>query len=272
MDRSDRRDGAAQRPPSALSGFPSVVAGLADRRPAIFLDYDGTLTPIVDRPDLAVLDGSVREHIARLARCCPVAIVSGRDLDDVARLVGLPDLVFAGSHGFDIRGPGVRAQIGAECLPALDAAEERLRRDLAAVAGVLVERKRFAIAVHTRLVDPAAKPTVSGAVRAAAEADAGLRMTGGKEIHELRPDLPWNKGMAVLSLLERLGLTGPDVLPVYVGDDETDEDAFHALADRGMGVRVMDTPSGTAATWSLADPGEVAEFLGRLASRLECRV
>lgn len=264
-------DDAGFTVPSACDAFDAFAATLSGKRPAVFLDYDGTLTPIVARPDLAVLDDSVRAGVARLAGLCPVAVVSGRDLDDVARLVNLPELVYAGSHGFDIRGPDLRTQIGAEQTPALDRAEAALKRELSAIDGALVERKRFAIAVHTRLVAPEHKAAVGDAVRRQAESLSGLRVTGGKEIHELRPNVPWDKGRAVLSLLDTLGLAGPDVAPIYIGDDETDEDAFRALAGRGTGIRVMDGPAPTVAGWRLRDPGEVAAFLDRLADALESR-
>lgn len=254
-------------PPSAGRDFAAFLEALAGRRPAVFLDYDGTLTPIVDRPERAVLDDATRAAVARLAALCPVAVVSGRDLDDVARMVGLGELVYAGSHGFDIRGPSLRTQIGLEYVPALERADAALRDRLAAVPGALVERKRFAIAVHTRLVEPAAKAAVVDAVRAVAAGEAELRVTGGKEIHELRPDLPWDKGRAVLALLDALGLG--DAMPLYIGDDETDEDAFRALGGRGIGIRVMDPPGETAAGWSLCDPVEVRVFLERLAGVLE---
>ena len=253
-------------PPSAGRDFATFLDALGGRRPALFLDYDGTLTPIVDRPDRAVLDEAARAAVARLVALCPVAVVSGRDLDDVARLVGLEELVYAGSHGFDIRGPHLRTQIGLEYVPALERADAALRRRLAGVPGALVERKRFAIAVHTRLVEPAAKPGVAEAVHAVADGLPELRVTGGKEILELRPDLPWDKGRAVLALLDALGLA--EAVPVYIGDDETDEDAFRALRGRGVGIRVMDPPAETAAGWSLRDPVEVRVFLERLAAEL----
>lgn len=253
---------------SALALFDDFTAVLGDRTPAVFLDYDGTLTPIVERPDLAVLGETVRATIRRLAALCPVAVVSGRDLDDVARHVGLDELVYAGSHGFDIRGPSLRTQIGLEYLNELGSAEAELKARLSGVEGVLVERKRFAIAVHTRRAAPADKPAVAEAVRNVADDHAQLRVTGGKEIHELRPNLPWDKGRAVLALLDALGLAGAETVPLYVGDDETDEDAFRALAGRGIGVRVMDPPSATAADWSLKDPAEAALFLERLAGWL----
>ena len=261
-------DSAPDRP-SALDRFADFAAVLGGRRPAVFLDYDGTLTPIVARPELAVLDDATRAAVARLATLCPVAVVSGRDLDDVRRLVALDGLVYAGSHGFDIRGPSLRTQIGVEYVPALDSAEAALKRRLASVEGVLVERKRFAIAVHTRLVAADAKAPVAAAVRETAAERPELRVTGGKEIHELRPNVPWDKGRAVLALLDALELNGDGVLPLYVGDDETDEDAFRALDGRGAGVRVMDSPGATAAAWRLHDPSQVRAFLDRLADHLQ---
>lgn len=250
-------------PPSAIARFPAFEKVVAGRRLAVFLDYDGTLTPIVDRPDRAVLDDGARAVLRRLAAVLPVAIVSGRDLEDVSRLVGLPDLAYAGSHGFDIRAPGLRVQIGEDALPALAAAQAELGERLAAVDGCLVERKRFAIAVHTRLVAADRKPEVERTVGAVATSHPELRVTGGKEIHELRPNQPWNKGRAVEDLIRRLGLA--DALPLYIGDDETDEDAFRALRGGGIGVRVMERPVPTEAGWSLRSPAEVVDLLDRLA-------
>ena len=259
-------------PPSALAAFDAFTASLGDRTPALFLVYDGTLAAIAPRPELAVMPVEARTVVQRLSALCPVAFVSGRDLDDLTTMVAVDGLVYAGSHGFDLRGPELRRQVGVEYVPDLDTAEGQLRDRLGGIAGTLVERKRFAIAIHTRQVAPAEKPLVADAVRAVVEAQPRLRMTGGKELFELRPNLPWDKGRAVLALLEALGLEGPGTLPIYIGDDETDEDAFRALASRGdgrgIGIRVMEEPAETAAAWSLHDPAEATAFLGRLADWL----
>ncbi|WP_247893838.1 trehalose-phosphatase [Azospirillum endophyticum] len=266
------QSGSLSAPPSALAEFDAFAASLRGRTPALFLDYDGTLADIAPRPELAAMPDEARAVVRRLSALCPVAFVSGRDLDDLTAMVAVDGLVYAGSHGFDLRGPDLRRQVGVDYVPDLDAADRRLRDRLDGVAGALVERKRFAIAIHTRQVAQPEKPSVAEAVRAVADAQPRLRMTGGKELFELRPNLPWDKGRAVLALMEALGLEGSGTMPIYLGDDETDEDAFRALTARGegggIGIRVMEEPAATAATWSLRDPAEAAAFLGRLADWL----
>ncbi len=264
-------------PSSALGRWDEIAARLAGRHSALFLDYDGTLSPIAPRPELAVLPERTREALRRLARRFPVVILSGRDREDVASLVGLPDLVYAGSHGFDIAGPpsaaGVpplRLEVGDGIPERIELAAERLRRDLAEVEGVLVEPKRFAVSVHFRLAGAADLPRIERAVDEAAAAVPGLRKAHGKMLLELRPDLDWDKGRALLWLLDNLGLDRPAALPIYIGDDQTDEDAFRAIAGRGIGILVSEEPRETAAEYGLRDPEEVRELLERLAGPARC--
>lgn len=263
--------------PRPIAAVPSLrgrrdLLGLwvASREPAVFLDYDGTLTPIVDDPAAAVLDDDMRRALARLAERCTVAILSGRDLADVRRLVDLPTLVYAGSHGLDIAGPsGISVQHGLDSLPILEAAEEGLGPVVASVPGSLLERKRLSLSVHYRMVpDPDGVARLDAAVREAA--GDGLRVVAGKKVWDLRPDLDWDKGRALEWLLTTLQLPAPDTLPVYVGDDVTDEDAFTALRGRGVGivVRGEDDDRPTAAALTLAGPPDVAAFLGDLTALL----
>jgi len=250
--------------PHALDSAEVWRARLGARVPALFLDYDGVLTPIVEDPAAATLDDDMRAAVRRAADRLPVAVISGRDLEDVRAMVDLPGLAYAGSHGFDMLLPdGSRERKGDEYLDDLDAVEQGLRDELDGIEGVAVERKRYAIAVHTRRVrDDATRRRVAGIVEGlGAEADR-LRVTGGRAVQEFRPDLAWDKGRALLRLAEVLALDVDRHPPVYVGDDLTDEDAFAAIVDDGVGVVVAgaeDRP--TAALVRLDDPDQTAQLL-----------
>ena len=249
--------------PSALAAPDLVRSRLRGRPVALFLDYDGTLTPIVNRPEDAKLSDSMRGALRALLGRCPVAIVSGRDRKVVEQFVGLDGPAYIGSHGFDIVGPpgsGIRREIGTDHLPSLDAAEIDLRERLAPIDGASVERKRFSIAAHDRLVSVDDKPRVEQAVDAVCAAVPRLRKTEGKAVFELRPAIDWDKGRAIVWLLEALGLE--QSVPVHVGDDLTDEAAFEAIADDGIGILVADDNRRTSAQFTLRSPGEVERFLG----------
>ena len=254
--------------PSALEGLEDMSGLLKGRKAVVFLDYDGTLTPIVSRPELAVLSEPMRRTLKELAAVCTVAVVSGRDRADVEKLVDLDGLVYAGSHGYDIAGPeGLKKELeeAKALLPLLDEVQRRLDDALSRIRGALVERKRFSVAVHYRNVAPTEVADVQAAVDAALGGREGLRKRGGKKVYELQPDLDWDKGAAVRWLLGALDLDGPDVLPFYAGDDLTDEDAFRALAGRGIGIVVDAGDRNTHAAYRLADTGEVRRFLEALA-------
>ena len=265
---------AVQLVPSALERFAEIERELAGRRAAIFLDYDGTLTPIVERPDLAVLSEDMRTAVKNLAAICNVAIISGRDREDVHRLVGVDDLVYAGSHGFDIAGPEglhIQHEEGTAFATTIQRAAARLTEPLASIRGALIETKRFAVAVHYRQVAAEDVATVEAAVDDILKDMPDLRKTFGKKVFELRPRLDWGKGKAVKWLLRTLGLEGPEVLPFYLGDDKTDEDAFAAVQGRGIGILVGCPARETAARYVLDRSADVGRFLGNLATTLEGR-
>jgi alpha,alpha-trehalase len=155
--------------PSALHRAGEIHARLAGRALAVFLDYDGTLTPIVRRPEDAELSNAMRQIIRRLAAICPLAIVSGRDLQDVRQRVGIGRMYYAGSHGFDIASPGGKRQQhpeGTRRLSEIGRAEETLRKRLSSIDGCHVERKKFAVAVHYREAAHDDVPAVEDVVQA----------------------------------------------------------------------------------------------------------
>jgi len=256
-----------ERRPGAIRDWSALANRLAGKRPVLFLDYDGTLTPIVDRPDLAVLTDERRATLKKVAETFPTAIISGRGRDDVEALVGLAELAYAGSHGFDIVGPGgtpVGHQVAAWVEPRMEEVARTAAERVESIDGALVEPKRFSVAVHYRLVPDADLPRVEAAVDAIVTEDERLKKAHGKKVFEIRPDIDWNKGRAVLFLLEALELDSSDVVPIYIGDDITDEDAFSALVDRGIGILVSEAPRPTAASFWVQAPWEVYALFDRL--------
>ena len=252
--------------PDALEHIGEIWKRLKDHTLVLFLDYDGTLTPIAAQPEEATLGEGMRSHLRALSRQCTVAIVSGRDRQDVQHMVGLEDLYYAGSHGFDIAGPGdvhMQQQDARQSLPALDQAAAQLLRRLADMPGVRVERKRFAIAIHYRNAQVPVD-AIEAVVDDIQKQLPSLRKTSGKKIFELQPDVDWDKGRAIQWLMDKLDLTPPRVVPLYLGDDTTDEDAFRALTDTGITIRIGSDHISTQAQYLLPDTDAVEAFLGAL--------
>lgn len=241
---------------------------------AVFLDYDGTLTEIVEEPSKALLSEDTRRVLGDLASLCTTVIISGRDVEDVRRLVNIQNIVYSGSHGFDIlRGDGRRNENPKwlPFLPFIDYAEKELRSAVEPIPGVIVERKRFAISVHYRKVDPNDVPMVEERFNNIAASLPKLRKGSGKKIFELLPNVEWNKGAALLLLLKTLKVEENGALPIFIGDDLTDEDAFKVIRGKGVGIFVGEVDRNTFAQCCLRNPTEVKLFLERLVGFLNER-
>jgi trehalose 6-phosphate phosphatase len=252
-----------------------ALNAMTGRRPAVFFDFDGTLSDIVKNPDAARLVEGAADALTSLTAQCPVAILSGRDLADVRQRIGLPGIWYAGSHGFELTGPDGAHHENAEAaasIPVLKEAAAELADQLGGIPGVVVEHKRFGVAVHYRNAARDRIGEVAAAVRSAGQR-TGLRVTTGREVIELRPNVDWDKGKTLRWVLQHIRddeQRGP-LLPIYLGDDITDEDAFDAVADDGVAIVVRHSEDGdraTAATYALDNPGRAREFTERLARQL----
>ncbi|MFP4083031.1 MAG: trehalose-phosphatase [Candidatus Aminicenantes bacterium] len=258
--------------PSAMDNLEKIRSLMEAKQAVFFLDYDGTLTPIVRRPEEAVMSDEMRSVVSELSRHCPMAVVSGRDLKDVKSLVRIEGIFYAGSHGFDIAGPDdwhTVHQRGEEFLPVLDAAEKDIKHRLKDTPGARVERKKFSIATHYREVEPEKAERVDKAVDEVLAKHPELRKGRGKKVFEMQPDIDWDKGMALLWLLRELKLNNPQVLPFYIGDDVTDEDAFGVLLKRGIGIVVSEEMRPSKAAYRLQNPDEVLLFLKKMLAILK---
>ncbi|BAT07760.1 probable trehalose-phosphate phosphatase 7 [Oryza sativa Japonica Group] len=269
------------RHPSALGEFEKVVAASKGKQIVMFLDYDGTLSPIVDDPDAAFMSETMRMAVRSVAKHFPTAIVSGRCRDKVFEFVKLAELYYAGSHGMDIKGPasrhaaakspphnkGVLFQPASEFLPMIEQVHQRLEQATSSIPGAKVENNKFCVSVHFRCVDEKSWGALAETVRRVVREFPRLRLSQGRMVFEVRPTIKWDKGKALEFLLDSLGFADcSDVLPVYIGDDRTDEDAFKVLRRRGQGVGILVSkhPKETSASFSLQEPAEVMEFLLRL--------
>ncbi|CAI0546692.1 unnamed protein product [Linum tenue] len=209
----------------------------------VFLDYDGTLSPIVDDPNSAFMSDEMRAAVREVAKCFPTAIISGRSREKVKEFVQLSNVYYAGSHGMDIMAPPrpvkscegntptvVMDKKGTEVLfqPILTELEE----ETAKIKGAMVEDNRFCVSVHFRHVKDEVKHHHLLVKKLSVQKQNSSLINSKAQVMEIRPTIEWDKGHAVEYFLETLGLSNSDVLPVYIGEDRTDEDAFKVLINQ----------------------------------------
>jgi len=232
----------------------------------LLLDYDGTLTPIVARPEQAACSPGVKSLLEKL-RDFPralVAIISGRALEDLKEKVGVSGITYVGNHGLEMENPaGVhRKNLSPRRQDELRQIRKSLETMLKPIPGILFEDKGPILAVHYRNAPRESSGRVQEAVRKMLENYSDRwRFSAGKKIFEVRPRVDFDKGKTVRELLHRF--SPAKVLPVYLGDDQADEDAFRAIRDRGIPILVGPSSTLSAASYFLWDPSEVLEFLRR---------
>ena len=256
-----------------LSVWPDGAVRLRDARRVLLLtDYDGTLTPIVERPELANLSKETRRLLQALARQrhFTVGVISGRALVDLKDKIGINGIICAGNHGLEIEGPGIRFvnPMAEDLKPIIRILYYVLSRTLGIIRGVLVEHKGLGLSIHYRLVEGHQAKEVENIVHrvvGGAQANGKVRITSGKKVYEVRPAITWDKGKAIKLLMKRYGKGGrrSGLVPLYLGDDLTDEDGFKVIENYGNGISVFvgEPNRYSAARYFLKSPAEVAVFL-----------
>jgi trehalose 6-phosphate phosphatase len=227
------------------------------------LDFDGTLVPFAPDPAKVVLPPPMARILRALVEheSLNLAVISGRERNDLHRRVGIPGVIYAGNHGLDIGGPGFVfvEPTAASRTEDLRELAKALTTNLHPIAGVIVEDKGLTISIHYRQVAEDALDELRRIVHSTLAATSHPFVLGaGAKVHEIRPRVYWNKGTAVCWIRDQLG--EPRALPIYVGDDTTDEDAFNAIKDDGITVKVGVTTE-TAAHYRIEGPADVQRFL-----------
>ncbi|HAJ57077.1 MAG TPA: trehalose-phosphatase [Candidatus Omnitrophica bacterium] len=254
-----------------LRNWDLIKKELLDKNIFLFLDYDGTLTPIVGRPEDAVLSAQARGLLSSLSNLpsCRVAIISGRSVENIAAMVGLNKLIYAGNHGLEIRGQGVGSQIFTPdgFRDIIKGVRDLLLKACSRFEGVIIEDKGPTLSFHYRMSPEADIALIKGFFKESVKrrvAEGKIRIVEGKKVFEVRPAIDWDKGRAVQWLLDK-GLFGDGrpVVPVYIGDDTTDEDAFRVLAGNGLTVWVGQGQK-VETDYFLEDTGQVLEFLEKV--------
>ena len=240
----------------------------------LLCDYDGTLTPIVDNPEMANLTNNMSKLIAGLVHKpgVIVAIVSGRALADIKEHVNISGVIYAGNHGFEIEGPDIQFihPLTDEISSIIHLMGTVLKRAMSQCKGVIVEDKGMTLSVHYRLVDDDQLPRVNAAFESTvgtARKLGKIKTTSGKKVHEVRPAIPWHKGNAVQLIFNRVSHSRKkgEVLPIYLGDDLTDEDAFKSVNKlNGISILVGEATRTSSADYYLNSIPEVNTLLTEL--------
>jgi len=237
----------------------------------LLADYDGTLTPIVSRPEDAILDNSLRKILRSLAKKKRfyIGVISGRKLDNVKGFIRINGIYYAGSHGLEIKGPDI-SFIHPSCKrfrTYLIEIKNGLYSRVKSIKGAIVEYKKGSISLHYRLVKKnqvKKLKTIFKEVCLPYVKRGRIKISSGKKIWEIKLPVKWNKGSAVGKILNRVKRGQKKVLPIYLGDDVTDEDAFSFLNKRRAITIFVGKRRKSGARYYLRSPYEVKKFLIRL--------
>lgn len=244
---------------------------LASKYMYLFLDYDGTLTPIAESPDKAIISQETKNILETLTKKsrCKLAIISGRALKDIKDMVGIHGIIYVGNHGMEIEGPKIkfRAFISQEVKNIIAKIRDELDKKLSGVKGVFIEDKGLALSIHYRMArkeDRELIGTIFREITTPYLTRKKIKIGQGKMVFEIKPPSEWDKGKITLWLLAREGAYSKDrILPLYIGDDMTDEDAFKVLRNRGLTIFVGKS-TGSYAEYYLKDPYDVTKFLKQI--------
>lgn len=256
-----------------FDNWKKIAETIAGKSLFIFLDFDGTLAPIVAIPEKAVLPSGMRELLERMSGKpgLVLAFISGRTLKDIKNKIGLKNVIYSGNHGLEMEGPNIKFEsfIPLRYKTIIRQIKNDLERKVSFVKGALVEDKGLSLSLHYRLVERKEVPLLKSIFHETVTPyliSNKIKIKPGKMVLEVRPPVQWDKGRIVLWLFARqvFASAKEDTLPVYIGDDTSDEDAFKVLKNKGLTIFVG-KPKKSYAEYYLRNPAEVGDFLRRIA-------
>ncbi|MEM2955307.1 MAG: trehalose-phosphatase [Nitrososphaerales archaeon] len=236
----------------------------SNRRVYVLADYDGTLTPIVNYPDQAILNANNRDLLKSFTkdRRFVLAIITGRSLKEIINLVKIQGVYYIGNHGLEIKGPSLNFihPVAEKLSPKISKICKNLKVKFESINGVIVEDKGLTASIHYRMAPKRMIGEIKKAVKSMVRSHVDFEIRHGKMVFEIRPKVSWDKGDAALWLIQNLGEDG---IPVYIGDDKTDEDAFKKI-NWGLTILVSSKRRRSNARYYLKSPEDVHKFLHRL--------
>lgn len=245
---------------------------LINKTVVLFLDFDGTLTPIVDTPNRANLSCETKEILEKLVKKenCKLIIISGRALQDLKEKIRIKDIVYVGNHGLEIEGPKIKfeSKIPMHFKDCLNEIKLALKNKLSNIKGILIEDKGLSISLHYRMVSDSDLELMEKIFKEVIQSYViknKIKICLGKKVFEIRPPASWDKGKISLWLLarEKFIIRDSDIEPVYIGDDITDEDAFSVLKNNEFTIFVGKQKE-SSAKYYLKNTEEVKGFLNIL--------
>lgn len=237
----------------------------------LFLDFDGTLVPIAPRPELALLDSTTRSLLKSLSPWVPIVLISGRSRKELKSRIRLNNITYVGNHGLEISHRHFKRRMKGETQwkRFLQDLYLRLQQGLRNIPGVWVEDKGITLSIHYRLAKKKeqrkARTILDDSLKRYID-QGRIHLSGGKAVWEVRPPIEWNKGKAVLWILRQKGFQKR--WPLYIGDDQTDQDAMRLIRGGGTGIAVGPPEEKGAAHYHLEDPQAVHDFLVWLLSQI----
>lgn len=235
----------------------------------IFLDYDGTLAPIVRNPKDAVISKETINIIKTMVNIkdCKISVISGRSLKDVKNKVNIKGIIYTGNHGLEINGNSIYLKIhmSNKQKSILKHIKYKLQKELSLLKGIIIEDKEFTLSIHYRMLNKAKYKILKTKFMNVIEPyriKKYSRITYNKKIFEVKPSINWNKGNAVLWILRNDNFKNKNIpiIPIYIGDDKTDEDAFEVLNKNGITIFVGEKKK-SKANYYLKTTKEVKMFL-----------